>query len=580
MKFKNENGNLKIIISIVILILAIVIGVIILKATSKKTVETIIQDPYEYFAMYTLDEKVGVIDRAGKEIIEPKYTNIYIPNQSKDVFICFTDDENYQVLNSKGKDIFSEYESVYPIVISDSTLEMEKNVLSYEKDGKIGLIDYSGKELTKAIYESVSSLPNKPGCILVKKDGLYGVVDSNGNTIIEVKYNTIKGDEYSSETEGYTKTGYIVSEKTNTGIIYGYINYEGKMLIEPKYELITRCLEYEDDDIYLIFMNNGKKGVIKNKKVIIKAKYQSINYYNVSDIFVVNKNGKYGFCKNNGEEILEPIYTDYSLAGNYISVKKDDTMMLYDTHGNLINTNNYKSIIETSNPSYFIATDDSNYYSIISKDVQIEDDYTNITYAFDNFFVYTTESGKSGVLNIYSGVEIEPEYDYIIVLENARALEARKGNTVDIYSEKFEKVLTIEDAIVEKVSDEYFSIYSDTEKEYIDKKGNVVKNTEVYNDLKIYSYKADDGKWGFVDSQGKIVVDCKYDRVTEVNEYGFAGVCQDGRWGVIDSTGAVIVVPSYEIEAYYEPSFIGKYLLEEVEMVYCQEVEDSTPKKK
>lgn len=580
MKLRNENGNLKIVIAIVIILLVILVGVIIFKVNNKKPVEIIAQDPYEYFLMYTTDEAVGVIDKTGKEIIKPIYTCIYIPNQSKDVFICFTDDENYQILDSKGKDLFANYESVYPIVISDTTLEMEKNVLSYEKDGKYGLIDYTGKELTKPIYDSVSSLTNKPGCILVKKDGLYGVVDSKGNIVIEPKYNTIKGDEYSSEAEGYSKTGYIISEKTSTGIIYGYINYEGKMLIEPKYELITRCQEYNEDDIYLVFMNNGKKGVIKNKKIIINAKYQSINYYNTSGIFIVNKNGKYGFYKNNGDEILDAIYTEYSLAGNYISVKKDDTMMLYDIHGNLINTNNYKSIIETSNPSYFIATDESNYYSIISKDVQIQDNYTNITYAFDNFFVFTTEEGKSGVLNIYSGIEVEPEYDYIIVLEGAKALEARKGNKVDIYSEKFEKVLTMEDAIVEKVSDEYFSIYSKTEKQYINNTGNLVENTEVYKDLKLYSYQADDGKWGFINSQGTVVVDCKYDRVTELNEYGFAGICQDERWGVIDSSGNVIVVPSYEIETYYEPSFIGKYLLDEVETIYCQELEEVTQTKK
>lgn len=580
MKLRNENGNLKIVIAIVIILLVILVGVIIFKVNNKKPVEIIAQDPYEYFLMYTTDESVGVIDKTGKEIIKPIYICIYIPNQSKDVFICFTDDENYQILDSKGKDLFTNYESVYPIVISDTTLEMEKNVLSYEKDGKYGLIDYTGKELTKPIYDSVSSLTNKPGCILVKKDGLYGVVDSKGNIVIEPKYNTIKGDEYSSEAEGYSKTGYIISEKTSTGIIYGYINYEGKMLIEPKYELITRCQEYNEDDIYLVFMNNGKKGVIKNKKIIINAKYQSINYYNKSGIFIVNKNGKYGFYKNNGDEILDAIYTEYSLAGNYISVKKDDTMMLYDMHGNLINTNNYKSIIETSNPSYFIATDESNYYSIISKDVQIQDNYTNITYAFDNFFVFTTEEGKSGVLNIYSGIEVEPEYDYIIVLEGAKALEARKGNKVDIYSEKFEKVLTMEDAIVEKVSDEYFSIYSKTEKQYINNTGNLVENTEVYKDLKLYSYQADDGKWGFINSQGTVVVDCKYDRVTELNEYGFAGICQDERWGVIDSSGNVIVVPSYEIETYYEPSFIGKYLLDEVETIYCQELEEVTQTKK
>ena len=308
--------------------------------------------------------------------------------------------------------------------------------------------------------------------------------------------------------------------------------------------------------------------------------YNILNKESVISSMIVNKNGKYGFYKNNGDEILDAIYTEYSLAGNYISVKKDDTMMLYDIHGNLINTNNYKSIIETSNPSYFIATDESNYYSIISKDIQIQDNYTNITYAFDNFFVFTTEEGKSGVLNIYSGIEVEPEYDYIIVLEGAKALEARKGNKVDIYSEKFEKVLTMEDAIVEKVSDEYFSIYSKTEKQYINNTGNLVENTEVYKDLKLYSYQADDGKWGFINSQGTVVVDCKYDRVTELNEYGFAGICQDERWGVIDSSGNVIVVPSYEIETYYEPSFIGKYLLDEVETIYCQELEEVTQTKK
>ena len=81
---------------------------------------------------------------------------------------------------------------------------------------------------------------------------------------------------FSSQDEGYLKTGYIISEKTNTGIIYGYIDYNGKELISPKYESITRALKYDTDDIYLIYMENGKKGVIKNKKNYYKTKI-SIN---------------------------------------------------------------------------------------------------------------------------------------------------------------------------------------------------------------------------------------------------------------------------------------------------------------
>jgi len=576
LKFKEESGKIRIVSAVIaIIVVIIILGIIVIININKdKAVETIQKEPYEYFNLYSLDEKVGVIDKEGNTIIESNYTNIYIPNPSKDVFFCFTNDEDYRVLNSKEKDIFENYTSVMPIIVSDTYLEFETKVLSYEENGKYGLVNFEGKKVTDAIYEDISSLVNKPGCIQVKKDGLYGVLNSEGKTIIDIKYNSIKGDEYSSGEDGYLKTGYIVSEKTSSGIIYGYIDYNGKMIISPKYEDISRALEYDTNDIYLIFMDKGKKGVIKNNKIIIKPRYQSINYYNNSNVFVVNKNGKYGFYEENGKEILKPGYESYSIAGHYISVKKDDKAMLYDMHGNLVNTNTYKSMLDTGNPSFFIAQDEQGYYSIISKDIQIEDKYTNISYAFDNFFIFSNEEGKSGVLNVYTGIEVPAEYDYIILLENANALEARKGNIVDIYTEDIEKILTMSDAVVEKVGQEYTAIYSSNELKYIDSKGNIVSNTEVFKDAKLYTYQAEDGKWGFTNKEGKVVVDCKYDRVTELNEYGFAGIYQEGKWGVIDSAGNVIVVPSYELETYYSPKFVGKYLLEQLETVYCTEIEE------
>ena len=574
MKLKNAKGNVKIIFCLVIVILIIIIGIIVLKNTKKEDdVQLNKQEPYEYFNLFSADGTVGVIDKTGKILVKSEYTEIYIPNQSKDVFFCFKNEE-YTVLNKEGKDIFKNFENVSPITISDTTLEMEKEVLSYSENGKYGLVDYSGKKLTEPIYDEVTSLPNKPGFILVKKDNLYGVLDSKGKVIIEEKYNSIKGDEYCSEVDNYMKTGYIISEKTDTGIIYGYVNYKGKMLIEPKYESITRALEYDNEDIYLIVMENGKKGVIKNKKVIVKPKYQSINYYNVSKIFIVNRNGKYGFFDINGSQILDVEYESYTVAGNYISVSKDNNMRLYDLHGNLVNTNTYKSIQETGNPSYFIAQDENGYFSIISKDVQIDNKYTNISYAFDNFFIFTNEEGLTGLLNVYTGIEIQPTYEYIIVLENAKALEARKLDEVDIYSENIEKVLSMKNGVVESVSDKYTAIYSNTDLKYIDNTGKIVENTEVYKDLKLYSYKSDDGKWGFKDVSGKIVVDCKYDMVTELNEYGFAGIYQEGKWGVIDSSGKVIVVPTYEIQTYYSPKFIDKYLIESLDNVHVVEVKN------
>lgn len=576
MNIKKQNGNIKIKLAIIILTI-IIVSVLIIVVFNKNHDDVQkgninVSEKYEYFPLYTIDEEYGVVDREGKIVVEPKYTQIYIPNQSEDVFICF-EKENYKIINKKEEDIFTEYEEVFPIFISENSLEMEKTVLSYKKDGLYGLIDIKGKKITDAIYEKVESLKSKPGNIAVKKDGLYGVLDLEGNIIIPAKYNSVKGDEYCSEKNGYLETGYIISEKTKTGIIFGYADYTGKVIIKPKYESISRALEYEDSDIYLIVMENGKKGVIKNKKQIINHKYQSINYYGTSNVFIVNRNGKYGFFNEDGKEILETKYTDYSIAGEYIFVQKDENSQLFDIHGNLVNSNNYKSIVETGNPAYFIAENEEGYYSIISKDMQINEKYTNITYAFDNFFIFTNEDGKSGVLNVYTGIEIEPEYDYILLAGNVKALEAKKDNVVEIYSENIEKILTMQDGIVENIGTDYLAVHSKNELQYVNKSGELVKNTEVYSDLKLYSIEQD-GKWGFADKMGNVVVDCKYDIVTELNEYGFAGIYQEGKWGVVDENGKVVVVPSYEIETYYSPKFIGKYKLEELDNVHCIEIKE------
>lgn len=572
---RNDKGNLKIVIAIVVVVIAIILGIILIKRNKIESgpVETIKQEAYEYFNLYALNEKVGVISKDGSVIIEPTYSDIYIPNQSKDVFFCIDENDEYKILNKTGKEIFNEFESVSFIAVQSNSNEMEKKVLSYEKDGRFGLIDYAGAVLTDAIYESVASLTNKPGCILVRKDGLYGVLDSNGKIIIDTKYNTITGDEYSSEKDGYLKTGYIVSNKTSTGILYGYIDYSGKVLVEPKYELISRPLINNTEDTYLVFRENGKRGVIKNSKVVIKPKYNSIIYNNSANIFVVTRSGNYGFYELEGKEILAPDYTSYSVAGNYICVSKNDEMMLYDLHGNLVNKNRYKSIQETGNSEYFIAQDGDGFYSIISKDKEIADDYTRISYAFDNFFVYTSKDGLYGVLNVYSGIEVEAQYDVIIVLENAKALEARKGNKVDIYSSIIEKILTMEDAVVQKVAENYFAVYSDTELKYIDNNGKISENTLIFKDHSLYAYQNEDGKWGFKNKNDEKIVEATYDIVTEMNEYGFAGIKQDGKWGVVNHEGKVIVEPVYEIESYYAPKFIDKYLLEESENISCIEME-------
>lgn len=580
MDIKGKNGNAKIILTIIIFI--VISLVIVFFVTSDKSnnnnisLESLNNIPYEYFVMYSKENKAGVISRNGNILIEPEYTEIYIPNQSKDVFFCYKDDEVI-VLNKKAEIIFKEFEEVTCLETSEATeLIFEKEVLRYKKDGLYGLINLEGEVLTEAIYEKITSLKNKPGNILVKKDELCGVLNSNGEIIIPIKYDNVVGDEFCQEEYGYMLTGYIVSIKTDTGIMYGYIDYSGKEMIKTEYETITRVLEYDDtNDIYIIARNKGKKGVFKNGKQIIDFNYQSINYSDKSNIFIVEKTKKYGFFTNKGDEILEPKYTNYDIAGDYISVQENENNMLYDLNGNLINKDKYLSMIEVENSSYFIALNEDGYYNIISKDIQIRENYTYVTYAFDDNFIFVNEENKSGVVNVWSGVRIEPNYTTVLNIEGTKLVEARDDVTgnVDIYNSKMEKILTISGGIVEKVDENYTVIYSQTERVYVNNNGDIVQNTEVFPDNKLFAVKQND-KWGFADKSGKVVVQCDYDMVTAFNEYGFAGVMQAGKWGVINENGEIVANPSYEIETYYFPSFVGEYKIEYTDTKHCVEIGD------
>jgi hypothetical protein len=531
---------------------------------------------YEYFVLYYSDKKVGVVDKNGNTIIDPTYTDIYIPNPQKDVFICFNSDSSSKVINSKGDEIFKDMDVSALVTSESSLLELEKRVLRFKENDLYGLINLDGEVLLKAEYDEISSVKNRPGRILVRKDDMCGVVDSNGNFVIPISYNSIIGDEYCSEEDSYKNTGFIVSTKSKTGILYGYYNKDGKKILDTKYEDITRVLEYSDDATYLIVMSNGKKGVLKNGKKIIDLNYQDVIYSVGSEIFIVNKNGKYGFFSKDGREILEAKYKSYQIAGDYISVEDDDTTLLYDKNGNYLNQKNYTSILEVENSAYFIAVSGQDgTYSIINKEKNINNNYKNITYLFNDLFVFTNEDDKCGIIDASKGTEVlDAKYDIILKINGINAIEARNNNgEATIYSNNLDEVCTMSGAIVENVNENFATVYNQTDRIYLDSNGKEISNTEVYKNKSLYAFKQDE-KWGFKTSNGTVVVEPKYTMVTELSDYGFAGIYTDGKWGVINSEGEVIVEPSYEIDSYYFPKFIGKYLYEQTETIHCVNLSD------
>lgn len=559
---KKKNIIILVILAIIIIAIAGYFATQKIQEKNKKyEIETISE--YKYFVLKEND-KYGVIDAKGNKIIEAKYENVKIPNPEKPVFICY-EGENTKVINENGEEIFTEYQNIEPLRLKNilSDLMYEKSILKYSKDGKYGIIDLSGKKITNAIYEDIDTLQFKEGELLVKKDGKYGVINIKGATIVKAQYDKIEVDKFYEEGNSYKKAGYIVSKTTKEGYRYGYVNLEGKEIIEIKYNDLYRVMEVNSDDTYIICAENGKYGLLKNNEKIIDNEYQSLLYNESNNTVTALKGRKYGVLSLTGKTIIPFEYKQIDITGEYIyATTTDENVKIFDSTGKETNMSENRAIMNVTNTDYKIYMDTANgktIYSIYRDEEKItKNEYTYLQYLYDNYFVACDTNGKLGVIDTNEKTKIEFNYNSIQQIENTKMVQALNNNTkmTEIYSEKMEKISELKDATIQ-TNKEYFKIYNENETKYISNEGKELANTEVFTNNKIFAKKQGD-KWGFVDASETKIIDFKYDKVTEVNKYGFAGIKQDGKWGVINSEGKIIVEPIYKLND-NDPMFIGEY---------------------
>ena len=516
-----------------------------------------------YFVLNN-DNKMGVIDRSGNIIIDANYEDVKIPNPEKPLFACYNGDV-VEILNANNEKILTDFEKVEPIRLESiaSDLMYEKSVLKYLENGKYGLVSFDGKKITKPIYDEITGLPYKEGELLVKQNEKYGVINIKGNKLIKIEYDKIEVDGYYEES-GYKYAGYIISNTTEEGYRYGYIDYKGKLVLEPEYNELSRIVEISDNEnAYLLCAKNGQFGVMKNEKEIVPNEYQSIEYDENNQLLVVEKSKKYGISTLEGNLIVPAQYNSIDITGIYLYAQNDQGTTVYNSNGTEANIDTNMAILNTENEKYKIRIDNTNgtKYGVIGKDGEqiIEEKYNYIEYLYDRYFIVSDENSKLGVIDDKDNVKIEINNDSIQKVGDTKILQAELADEeiTRLYKEDMSLICEMKNATVE-TKDNYIKIYNADETKYFSKEGKELKNSEVYTNNTLFAKKEND-KWGFVNTNGDFVVEAKYDKVTEFNEYGFAAVKKDGKWGSINLEGKEVVEPTYELKEDKELSFIGKY---------------------
>ena len=561
----------KIIIPI-ILFLLIIIGLLIyffVKNKEKENRDYQIEQitDYKYFVSKSQDsQKFGVIDTNGNVVIDEQYDDVQIPNPSKAVFICINGDSS-KVFNSEAQEIYTEFGEISTLRLKNTSSDLiyEKSVLKYEQNGKFGLIGIDGKKLTEPIYDSIDTLQYKEGELIVKQNDKYGIINQKGYILVDIEYDEITADGFYDMETQYRYDGYIVANKTDMGYRYGYVSHDGKQILDALYNDLKRITNISDEEPYLLVAENGRYGVMKKSTQIISNEYQSISYDASNNIFVVQKGQKYGVMDFSGKQIIECKYPQIDVKGRNIYVTKDDNMVeVYDTSGNLTNMSSdliYIDIPEKDDCSIRIQTIDQNTTYQICKEGEddVQEEYQYIEYLENDLFVASKSGGNLGIIDLNGDVKTEFKYSSIQIIPNTDLIQMVNTDNITVdFADKTAKIITQMANVTITNNEHFIKLSNSNESKYINLDGKEISNIEAYPNNLLFAVSKD-GKWGYTDKDGNIKVEAIYDKVTEFNKYGFAGVLKDGKWGIIKQDGTILVQPSYEIDSQIEPYFIGEY---------------------
>lgn len=560
MKYKNKSKK-KIIILIVILliVIAVAVGITMYLNNQRYNYELseISNDQIQYYKLEQ-DGKYGVIDREGNIVVEPVYSTIDIPNPTLPVFIKSDDAQNFSAIDNNGNDILTGYESVEAISINNisSNIPYEKTVLKYKQGGLYGLIDMQGNKITDNIYNSITNIDYKEGNLKVEQNGQYGVINIKGTTIIKPEYESIIADGYYDEETKYERAGFILRIKTDDGYKFGYADRKGKIILEPLYNEVSRITEITGDDVFLITANNGRYGVVKNGKEVLKNDFTDINFDQNNNLLILQKDSSWGVVDLEGNNIVPIDYDNIIIGGKYINAQKGEDTLIFDASGNNIDTDilSYNQV----NDNYAIVIDKDNNYNIVDNagNKKLNENYTYIEYLNNDEFIVTID-GKTGIINAEGNSIIEVNYNAIQQIDGTNALQAvdSENNRTDIIDKDMQIHEGIENAYISKETN-YIKLYSETDVKYYNLDGKEITYKEIAPNNSIYADKKD-GKWGLVDSNGNVVVNYEYDMVTEQNG-NVAGVKKDGKWQIVDTKGQLVSDNGYTL-SWVNVTFLGKY---------------------
>ncbi len=361
--------------------------------------------------------------------------------------------------------------------------------------------------------------------VRIMGENSWGYNDEKGKVIIPLgKYKFLNPMD---------EKGMILADLKNKS---GYIDIHENIIVPFVYDDLTLFSEE-----LACVRKKGKFGFIDRKgKIVIPLQYEDETYFHKTGLALVKKNKLYGFINKNGKEIIPIIYqkVNESTADSLVSLYKKGKWAFFDSFGKQKSDFIYDEIaltginIKGNDESTFwknglILVRKNNKIAYLDKNLKevIPFGKYNTGETFNQKRIaIVSKNGKYGIIDELGIERVKPEYDTIEHPE-----ESYHESEIFVAKKKNYKILLDEHGkkICDKIKDFSFD-YS-----------RINKKIE-----KIYHIEDLNGKYGAIDTKGKLIIPVVYDEFQDFRSNYNAIVKYKGKFGLIDSKNRI----TYPIE--------------------------------
>jgi hypothetical protein len=338
----------------------------------------------------TKNNKKSVIFVSSKMEKTSEYKN-FIVTSFEDFWIGLKD----QAFDLYNNNIFVKSFSGYdPVFLSYQYLSYKKGIT--EKNSVKEIFDLKNEKLLYSGKQNIVRILNGERLIIEENHGNYRLIDKVNNALFDQpiqEYKTIKGNMLWIKADGKQ----------------GVIDYNGKIVIEPKYEedFSEKIYSFEK---FLTIKNNQKIDIYDKSLTLIKSldyDYMGAFSHNVAPI---RKGSQWGFIDTSWNEVIPLIY-DYchSFYSPPITfVYKDKKLEFIDPQGKpTVNPKNL-TVILNEMLGQIVASGNfnkENYAKLVC-----EEYYIKIS---DKLIFKDNETGKFGLMNPFYDIILPSSYDEI-----------------------------------------------------------------------------------------------------------------------------------------------------------------------